>query len=164
MNDLDAFNLSVRELYEMATERAAKGLGISERTDFGIFTRTAEEIKENPLINKPRHLYKLSRYKNKMHGDVWVAHVSNPNPRREIAKRLFFEGFIISKIENELKIIGKMIINSNRLTTAVNGWKGNVYNPSDLDMNKLGEFISLERYFGPGKRDDFSLVEYFKDK
>ncbi|WP_159476653.1 hypothetical protein [Chryseobacterium sp. 18068] len=46
----------------------------------------------------------------------------------------------------------------------VEGWKSSVYNPSDLDINKLGEFISTERYFEPGNRDNFSLEEYFKDK
>ena len=46
----------------------------------------------------------------------------------------------------------------------VEGWKSSVYNPSDLDINKLGEFISTERYFEPGNRDDFSLEEYLKDK
>ncbi|WP_153393866.1 hypothetical protein [Chryseobacterium vaccae] len=164
LNNLDTFNQSVRELYEMAIEQVGKGLGISERTDFGIFKRTEKEIAENPLTNTPRHLYKLSSYQNKMYGNIWVAYVSSTNPRREINKSVFFEGFITGTIGNELKIIGKMIINTNRLTMAVTGWKGNVYNPSDLDVKKIGKFIETERYSEPGNRDNFSLNEYWKDK
>lgn len=164
LNDLSVFNKSVREFRNMAIDGVEKDLGVSERTDFGIFERTEKEIIENPLINKPRHLYKLSAYKNKTYGDIWVAYVSNPNPRREINKSVFFEGFIIGEIKNELKIIGKMIINTNRLNMVVTGWKAGVYNPSDLDINKLGKFVSAERYSEPGNRDNFSLEEYLKDK
>jgi len=35
-NELDAFNQAVREFRSMAIEGVEKGLGISERTDFGI--------------------------------------------------------------------------------------------------------------------------------
>ena len=163
-NDLNAFNKSVREFRNMAIEEVDKNLGISERSDFGIFKRSEKEIAENPLVNKPRHLYKLSAYKNKTYGNIWVAYASNPNPRREINKSVFFEGFIIGEIENELKIIGKMIINISRLNMVVTGWKGGVYNPSDLDIKKLGKFISTERYSEPGNQDNFSLEEYLKDK
>ena len=130
-NELDVFNQAVREFRSMSIEGVEKGLGISERTE--------KEITDNPLTNKPRHLYKISAYKNKIYGDIWVAYVSNTNPRREIAKSLFFEGFIIGEIENDLKIIGNMIINTNRLTMVVTGWKGNVYNPSNFDIKKIRE-------------------------
>lgn len=163
-NELDAFNHAVREFRSMAIEGVEKGLGISERIDFGIFTRTEKEIADNPLINKPRHLYKISTYKNKIYGDIWVAYVSNRNPRGEINKSVFFEGFIIGDIENKLKIIGKMIINTNRLTMAVTGWKGNIYNPSELDIKKLGKFVEAERFSEPDNCDNFSLNEYLKDK
>lgn len=102
-NELDAFNQSVREFRSMAIKGVEKGLGISERTDFGIFTRTEKEITENPLINKPRHLYKLSAYKNKIHGDIWVAYVSIKNPISEPNESIISDGFIISEIENEFK-------------------------------------------------------------
>ena len=164
LNDLNAFNKSVREFRNMAIEGVEKNLGISERTDFGIFKRTEKEITENPLINKPRYLYKLSAYKNKIYGDIWVAYVSNTNPRREINKSVIFECFIICEIENELKIIGKMIINTSRLNMVVTGWKAGIHNPSDLDIKKLGKFIETERYSEPGNRDNFSLEEYLKDK
>ncbi|MFC0426262.1 hypothetical protein [Chryseobacterium scophthalmum] len=71
-NELDAFNQAVREFRSMVIEGVEKGMGISERIDFGIFKRTEKEIAENPLINKSRHLYKLSAYKNKMYVEIWV--------------------------------------------------------------------------------------------
>ena len=154
--DLNVFNNSVKELYEMATDNMDESLGILQREKL--------DEEDSPISYKPRHLFKLSEYKNKIYGDIWVAYVSIINPRREINKSVFLEGFIIGEIGNELKIIGKMIINTNRSNMKVEGWKSSVYNPSDLDINKLGEFISTERYFEPGNRDDFSLEEYLKDK
>lgn len=82
-------------------------------------------------------------------------------PRREINKGVFFEGFIIS--ENELKVIGKMITNTDRLNMNITGWRSNIYNPYDLDIKKLGKFIETERYAEPSNRDNFSLEEYLKD-
>lgn len=163
-NELDSFNQAVREFRSMAMEGVEKGLGISERTDFGIFKRTEKEIAENSLINKPCHLYKLSAYKNKIYDDIWVAYVSIKNPIGEPNESIIADGFIISEIENEFKIIGTMWMALNNLTMKVKGWKGSVYNPSDLDIKKLGKFVSTERYSEPGNHDDFSLNEYLKDK
>lgn len=139
-------------------------MGISERTDFGIFKRTEKEIAENPLINKPLHLYKLSAYKNKMYDEIWVAYVSTKNPIGEPNKSVFSNGFIMSEIDNEFKIIGIMGVKLNNLTMNVTGWKGNIYNPSDLDIKKRGKFVSTERYSEPDNRDSFSLNEYLNDK
>ena len=163
-NELDAFNQAVREFRSMAIEGVEKGLGISERTDFGIFKRTEKEIAENPLIIRPRHLYKLSAYKNKIYGDIWVAYVSIKNPVGNPNESVFSDGFIMSEIDNEFKIIGIMGVKLNNLTMNATGWKGSVYNPSELDIKKLGEFVSTERYSEPDNRAGFSLEEYLKDK
>ncbi|MFC3158008.1 hypothetical protein SAMN05443633_104350 [Chryseobacterium arachidis] len=163
-NELDAFNQEVREFRSMAIEGVEKGLGISERTDFGIFTRTEKEIADNPITYKPRHLYKLSAYKNEIYGDIWVAYVSSTTTDSDPKAYTIFEAFMISEIEDELRIIGTMIKYKNRSTMKVEGWKASVYNPSDLDIKKLGEFIETERYLEPGNRDGFSLDEYLKDK
>ena len=164
LNDLDAFNQSVRELHKMAIERVEKGLGIYEMTDFGIFERSEKERTENPIIYQPRHLYKLSTYKNKTYGDIWVAYVSIKNPIVEPDKNRLTDGFIISQIGNEFKIIGTMGIKLSSTTMAVMGWKGSVYNPSDLNIKKLGKFVATERYFEPSNYDNFSLNEYLKEK
>ena len=85
LDDLNAFNLAVSELYSMAIDDLDESLGIlqSDKLD-------TEEISTN---YKPRHLYKLSSYKNKVYGDIWVAYVSSTNPRSEINKSVFFSGF-----------------------------------------------------------------------
>lgn len=71
---------------------------------------------------------------------------------------------MLGKVEDELKVIGTMMRHKNRSTMKVEGWKASIYNPSDLDIKKLGGFIATERYFEPGNRDNFSLEEYLKDK
>ena len=143
--------------------RVGKGLGVSERTDLGIFKRTEQEIAENPLICKPRYLYKLSKYKNKTYDEIWVAYLSTKNPVGKPGDVVISDSFIISEVENNFKLIGVMGLKLNDLTMKVNVWKGNIYNPSDLDIKKPGEFISGERYCQPGNYDNFSLEEYLKD-
>ncbi len=162
-NDLDAFNQSVRELHKMAIDRVGKGLGISERTDFGIFERSEKERTENPIIYKPRHLYKISNYKNAIYGDIWVAYVSSTTTDSDPKSKTIFEAFIIGEVENELKVIGTMTKYKNRSTMVVIGWKASIYNPSDLDIKKLGKFVATERFIEPGNYDNFSLNEYLKD-
>ena len=154
-NDLDTFNKCVKELYAMAIDDLDEGLGIFEEEKL--------TVEENPTIYKPRHLYKLCTYKNKTYGDIWVAYVSSTTTNNDPKSKTIFEAFIISEIENELKIIGTMSRHKNRTTMAVMGWKGSIYNPSDLDSKKLGKFVATERYFEPGNYDNFSLNEYLKE-
>ncbi|MFP9115642.1 hypothetical protein ACLI1A_17010 [Flavobacterium sp. RHBU_3] len=155
LNDLDAFNQTVRELYGMAIDELDEGLGIFEEDSL--------TEKENPIEYVPRHLYKLSTYQNKNYGDIWVAYTSIQNPTDKPVENIISEGFIIAQIEKELKIIGTMSTYLNRSTMAVMGWKASIYNPSDLDIKKLGKFILTERYSEPSNYDNFSLNEYLKD-
>lgn len=155
-NDLNTFNNCVKELYSRAIEDLDEGLEIFEEKKL---------IEENdPTIYKPRHLYKLSNYKNKNYGDIWVAYASIKNPIGKPNESLLVDGFIIGKFQNKFKIIGIMGIKLNPSTMAVMGWEESFYNPSDLNVKKLGEFLETERYFEPGNYDDFSLNEYLKDK
>jgi hypothetical protein len=155
LDDLNAFNLAVSELYDMAIDNLDESLGILQRSKL--------DKEEVPTTYKPRHLYKLSSYKNKIYGDIWVAYASSTTTDTDPKYDTIFEAFIISEIENELKIIGTMTRHKNRLTMIVQGWKGSVYNPSNLDIKKLGKFVATERYFEPGNYDNFSLNEYLKD-
>ncbi len=140
----------------MAIDKLDQGLGIYYKKEL-VFD-------ENPVIYLPRHLYKLSRYKNQIYGNLWVAYVSSTTTDEDPKADTMFEAFIISEVEGELKVIGTMIRFKNRSTMKVEGWKASVYNPSDLDVQKFGEFIETERYFEPSNRDNFSLEEYLKDK
>lgn len=42
-------------------------------------------------------------------------------------------------------------------------WEGQIYNPSDIGVHNLGEFISVKRFKEP-KDGGFSLKEYLADK
>ncbi len=153
--DLNAFNQSVSELYSMAIDELDESLGILQRNEL--------DKEEEPTTYKPRHLFKLSNYQNEIYGDIWVAYVSMTNPRREVNKSVFFQGFIIAQVETDFKVIGSMIINKNRSTMEIEGWRASVYNPSNLDIKNFGKFVSTERYSEPGNYDNFSLDEYLKD-
>jgi hypothetical protein len=155
LNNLDDFNQTVRALHSFAIDKVGKG--------FGIFERDELVFEQNPITYKPRHLFKISAYKNQVYGDVWVAYASGINPRSEIGKSVISHGFIVGMIENEIKILGTMMIHKNRSTMKVQGWKGNIYNPDNLDIKKIGKFLSAERYHEPDNYDDFSLKEYLKD-
>ncbi|THF53186.1 hypothetical protein E6C50_03000 [Flavobacterium supellecticarium] len=154
--DLDDYNQSIKALYAMAIDDLDEGLGIYYKKEL--------VLDDNPVTYKPRHLFKLSSYQNKIYGDIWVAYVSITNPRNEINTSRIVDGFIISEIDNEFKIIGIMEVKLSRSTMAVMGWTGSVYNPSDLDIKKLGKFVATERYSEPNSQDNFSLKEYLKDK
>lgn len=156
LTDLDDFNDCIKKLYSMAIDRLDQGLGSYYKKEL-VFD-------ENAVKYKPRHLYKLSTYINEIYGDIYVAYVSSTTTDTDPKADTIFEGFIVGEIEDELKIIGTMVRYKNRSTMKVEGWKPSVYNPSDLDINKLGKFISTERYSEPSNRDNFSLEEYLKDK
>jgi len=155
LTNLDSFNQSIRELYAMAIDDLDEGLGIFEENEL--------RENENPITYIPRHLFKLGNYQNEIYGDIWVAYVSTKNPNIDPKEEIFFQGFIIAYIENEYKVIGAMIINKNRSTMKIEGWKASVYNPSNLDIKKFGTFVSAERYSAPGDYDNFSFNEYLKD-
>lgn len=157
LDDLDDFNQSVRELYAMAIDELDESLGILQRTEVN--------NKETPKTCKPRYLYKLSSYSNKVYGDIWVAYASNNNPFGEGPQlHALSEGFILAEIDDEMKIIGMMYTKLNSLTLVTTGWTKSVYNPSDLDIKKLGKFIVTERYAEPANYDNWSLEEYLKER
>lgn len=155
-DNLDAFNQSVRELYAMAIDDLDEGLGI-----------LANELKtsENAIVYKPRYLYKLSKYNNEVYGNIWVAYVSTNNPLGEEAQgNILSCGLILAEIDDEMKIIGMMDTKLNGLTLVTTSWTKSIYNPSDLDIKKLGKFIAAERYAEPGNYDNWSLEEYLKER
>lgn len=140
----------------MAIEDLDESLGILQRNEL--------DQEDHPTTYQPRYLYKLSAYKNQIYGDIWVAYASSTATETDPNSYTIFEAFIVGKIEDELKVIGTMMRHKNRSTMKVEDWKASIYNPSDLDIKKLGGSIATERYFQPSNRDDFSLEEYLKDK
>jgi hypothetical protein len=155
LGDIDDFNQTVRELHSFAVDKVGKG--------FGVFERDELRHDENPITYTPRHLYKLSAYNHPVYGNIWVAYASIKNPIGNNLESVITHGFFLGIIEEEIKIIGTMMIHKSQTSMGVKGWKGSIYNPKDLDIKKLGKFMGTERFHEPGNYDDFSLKEYLKD-
>lgn len=153
LKNLDLFNQAVRELYNMGTDDMDEA--------FGIFEEDELKDESDPMTYTPRHLFKLSSYKNKSYGDLWVAYcsVKNPNGR----KAGILNAYIVSKIKGDLKVIGLMSVALDEMNMEPSHWKPSVYNPEDLDINNLGDFVATERYQEP-KDDGFSMEDYLANK
>jgi len=156
--NLEILNESVEEFEQLLHGNMTESLSVGRRTKLlpDAFYKVSIEYKK-------RHLFKLSNYEHKQYGELWVAYLSNPNPRREISKSAIDEAFIMALIDDGLKVIGTMSVGLSQSTMEITGWKKDMYNPSDLDVRKLGKFISTERFSEP-KDDGFSLTDFLEDK
>jgi hypothetical protein len=151
--DLNAYNYSVKELYDLAIEELDEAFGILIK----------KELKHSTTFKcNPRLLFKLSKYRNDLYGDIWVAYTSMKNPDTESPGGLS-EGYIISIVDGELKIVGHMWLALDELYMEPSNWEASMYNPSNIDIHNLGEFIYAERYKQPDD-DGFSVEDYLKDK
>lgn len=144
-------------LVDNILEICGKNLFLAEKK-FEPLSMIAEmSIKENanlPVI--PRHLFKISEYKNEKYGTVWACYVSIPNPSTNIKKLV--NCFFVAEIENNLKIIAKMGVEPD-----IRKWT--FYGGDDdksLRLHNLGTPVKVERYLEP--TDEWSLEEYLKDK
>lgn len=155
LNDLEDFNECVRQLYAMGTQDMDEA--------FGIFEETELDSESNPKTYSPAHLFKLSSYKNLKYQFVWVAYISYNNPVFDPNNTSIDRGVIIANIDNQLKIIGLMSVALRDSDLSPVGWKKSMYNPKNLNIHDLGEFVSTERYHEPID-DGFSLQDYLEDK
>ena len=153
--DLEQNNKSVDDLMVFVYGKMSQVFGPGKRTEL------LPEMFYQKTDFKPRHLFKLSHYDNAVYGDVWVAYVGHRNPLDDTSE--YHQSFVISEIDGELKVIGSITVDVDELSMKPVGWKASIYNPSDLDINNLGKFISTERYLAP-KDDGFSMEDYLKDK
>ena len=154
LGNLDAFNQTITELYSLAIEELDEA--------FGIFKENELRHYDNPMKCNPRHIFKLSRYKNLQYGDIWVAYASMKNPNHQTPGGLS-EGYIMSEINNKFKITGLMSVALDELYMEPTEWKASMYNPSNIDIHDLGKLIQTERYEQP-EDDGFSLEDYMEDK
>ncbi|NOQ71751.1 MAG: hypothetical protein GQ574_07115 [Crocinitomix sp.] len=155
LNDLDDYNKSVTALYAMAITDLDEGFGILIEDELD-----QEEYQQKYMAG---HLFKLSSYKNSVYGNIWIAYASGKSPRRDPKKGGFWRGYVISTIDDQLKIIGLMSVALSEMDMEPVGWDKSVYNPADLNINNFGEFIATERYDEP-KDDGFSVQDYLKAK
>ena len=155
LNDIEDFNQSVKQIYSLGTNDMDEA--------FGIFEEDELDNEENPTKYKPGYLFKLSLYRNEIYGNIWVAYTSYKNPRNEPHKSGINRAFIISLIDSHLKVIGLMSVALSESEMKPVGWSKSIYNPSNLDINNLGEFVTTERYNEPFD-DGFSLQDYLANK
>ena len=157
--NLELINSKINELFSYAVTTAVECFGINKQKAL----KTDSYYKKNLGPRNTRHLYKLSHYKNEVYEDVWVSYMSGTNPADKPEESRLFEGFIISEVGGELKIIGAIIVSMDEMTMDRTGWEESVYNPDDLDINNLGQFVETQRYAEP-RDDGFSMEEYLADK
>lgn len=155
LGDLDAFNQAVRELYVMGTDDMDEA--------FGIFEKDKLVEDDDPMAYSPGYLFKISQYRNGDYGTLWVAYTSYKNPYGSINETRMTRGFILAEIADQLKIIGAMSVALSDLDMKPVAWEKSVYNPKDLSIYDLGEFVAAERYAVP-QDDGFSLEDYRADK
>lgn len=105
----------------------------------------------------PRYLFKISEYTNKKYGIIWACYVSIPNPSSNIKK--LTTCFLVTEIENNLKIISDMMLSSDTYQWTFYGGDED----KSLRLHNLGRPLSIERYLEPSN-DEWGLKEYLEDK
>jgi len=105
----------------------------------------------------PRHLYKISRYEDKIYGSVYVAYVSEKNPDDEIF--LYGVCIFVTEIKGGLKIIKKYSFgDSMRIKDKFEAGVG----LNDISFETLGKPVAIERYKEP-KDDEDAMEHYLMD-
>ncbi|SIS59993.1 hypothetical protein SAMN05421786_101417 [Chryseobacterium ureilyticum] len=113
-----------------------------------------EDFKNAPYP-MARDLYKISEYNHAAYGKLWACYVSGANPIQNKAK-LIFDCFIISKVDEDLKIIADFIPDPDTSKWIFVG------GDRSIKYYELGEPVAIERYLEP--TEEWSLEEYLKDK
>ncbi|MGL6126832.1 hypothetical protein [Chryseobacterium artocarpi] len=106
--------------------------------------------------SSPRHIYKISNYKDDRYRDVYVVYISERNPDDEIF--LYGECLFVTNIDNELKIIKNYTFGDDRgkdKFVANQGLK-------DISFKTLKKPAKIERYLEPLDDND-GMEHYLKD-
>jgi len=147
-NRFDEYNSYAREIKtHMSEPTVGLGLPVLEKPKPDFFY-------EESFYPLRRHLYKISKYKNSKYEKLWVCYVSVANPYNNI--KSYDSVFIVSEIENNLKIIAKF--NKDYDT---NRWKFSG-GDRELDYYNLGELVNVHRIMAPDD-DEWSMKEHIKE-
>ncbi|MDI1257322.1 MAG: hypothetical protein PSV16_14605 [Flavobacterium sp.] len=154
--NIEEFNKALQKMNEYSVDDLHNKFGMIPSTQL-----EEPEFYEQWSTKKypnPRHIYKISQYKDDIYGDVYVAYLSVRNP---IAEIFTYGGCLfISRIDNELKIIkfytfGDPMLIKKKFETSVGGF-------GDISFKTLKSPVSVERYREPEDEDD-SMEHYNKD-
>lgn len=127
-------------------------------TKNGIPDEDLYEAMEGVEYDQLRQLFKISQYKNKKHGNLYLAYASNVNPLPRIFR--MFECFFIAKIGGEFKVIQTALFSSGE--GEIPYWSLGS-GDEDISFDSAGQFVATERFLEP-KNDPYSMEEYKKDQ
>lgn len=105
----------------------------------------------------PRHIYKISHYKNETYGDVYVVYISQKNPDNVIF--VYETCLFVTMINNELKIVKYYTFGDGmRIKDKFETAQG----IEDISFKILKKPIEIERYREP-EDDDDAMEHYLMD-
>ena len=160
--DLEKSNAAANYMYSFCSEAL-----------FNQFTPTVQkELDDDPMLyddfgdyKYPRFLFKLSQYKHKEHGDLYLAYVTSATLPYDddlaIDHCLF-----VKHTDNGYKIIGINFVYPENLKNI--HWRVGI--GEGISIETAGKFIDIERYTEPQfdkinhEISQFSIDEYHKDR
>ena len=151
---------SVRELHKYCIEDCYNRLGVV--TPVKVMSHSFyEDYAHFQGYTIPRHLYKISKYKNIKYGEFYLAYVSDFIPDEDWADIYRMQYcFLVAKVGQEYKVVGEASSDPDDRSK----WDYDFGDP-DINFNSLGEFIETERYIEPiDDKDNPSLEKYKRDE
>ncbi|WP_196887669.1 hypothetical protein [Aureivirga sp. CE67] len=158
-NNIENYNIKLKKMNSFLIEDLKESFGmvyLSEPKDDEFYN----DVKYSSLPTNPRHLFKISHYKNKKYGDLYLTYVSIDNPNSSYSQN-YFMCLCITFIDDKLKIIKRFIFSEDEVTEE-KYWRESE-GVNDLFFGNLGTFISCERCLEP-KHCEFSMKDYLTDK
>jgi len=131
----------------------------------GVFMRRLRPVSHYEKMAKsldliPRHLYKISEYKHKEFGDIFICYLSFINHDLGIDNKSFDLAFVVAEIESDYKIISQY--NFTKRDDNVKKWYNtggkNILNFNDELMPK-----NIYRFLEPVNDED-GLKEYYLNR
>ena len=148
---------AIKELYDYCTKDCFNRLGII--IPVHIWDSEFYEKKKDVQFTVPRHLYKISKYKNIKYGEIYLVYVSLfiDSERRKNYFDLTY-CFIVTKLEGQYKIISQWMVDLDNEKK----WLFS-FGDTDVKINRPGEFIETERYIEP-IHDEEGMAKYKRDE
>ncbi len=150
--DIESYNHSVDRYNSMVIEQLNVGL-IDKLKDEDFY-----ELYEDQSDFRLRHLLKISGYKHNIYGDVWIAYVSqsNPRPKRKYLKEAIF----IIKENGGFKVARTYIYSMYDTGGEKYNWEG-LGGYRDLTFESAEGPVAIERYQEP--LEDFDGLKHYTD-
>ncbi|WP_196887663.1 hypothetical protein [Aureivirga sp. CE67] len=157
-NNIENYNIKLKKMNSFLIEDLKESFGmvyLSEPKDDEFYN----DVKYSSLPTNPRHLFKISHYKNEKYGDLYLAYVSNTNADEYTLH--YSLCFFITEIDGHLKIIKEYFRSLNEYDYTYDWAEG--VGIEYVTFETAGEFISCERYLEPNGCE-FSMKDYLTNK